>query len=187
MTPRILVYVAGPFSPTAAQKAAGVERRAAVEQNIARAGAVAVSVAALGAMPVCPHLNTSLPEFEEVQDYQFWIEGTDEMLRRCDAALFVAGREASSGSRSEWKTCKAAKIPAFTSLAELEEFLRPMATDPIPPPRWDEPLPFSVVSSLSSVLPSEVVRPLADSLPRVSESSAAVVNPAQLSFGKIEV
>ena len=100
MTPRILVYCAGPFSPTAAQKASGMGRRESVEANIARAGAVAISVAALGAMPVCPHLNTSLPEFEEVQDYQFWLEGTDELLRRCDAAFFVGGWEASSGSRS---------------------------------------------------------------------------------------
>jgi len=44
------------------------------------------------------------------------------------------------------------------------------ATDPLPPPRWDDPVPFSCTS-------------LADALPRVSEKSPSIVN---IEFGRID-
>lgn len=82
--PEILVYVAGPFSaPT----------RAGVEANIARAVAVGLEVAKLGFMPVIPHANTAHPEFEKIQPYPFWISGTTEMLRRCDAMVMVPDKD----------------------------------------------------------------------------------------------
>jgi hypothetical protein len=98
-----LIYVAGPFSPTAAQKeriAAGVIIvRQAVEENILRAKRLGLEVAKLGACPWIPHANTDLPEFEHVQPYTFWIDVTAEQLRRCDAAIFTDDFAESSSSR----------------------------------------------------------------------------------------
>jgi hypothetical protein len=130
--PRVLVYVFGPFSPTASQKVkiSAVDptlkarfTRDAVEENIAHAGALALEVAKLGAFPMCPHLNTSLPEFEDVQPYDFWIDGTNEMLLRCDVAIGTDNYRESSGARGEAATCKDRNIPAFETIADLAAFL----------------------------------------------------------------
>jgi len=75
-----LVYVAGPFSgPT----------RNVVEANIRRAVEVGLEVAKAGFMPVVPHANTADPEYEKVQPYEFWIEGTTALLLLCDAMVVV--------------------------------------------------------------------------------------------------
>jgi hypothetical protein len=84
MNPRTLVYVAGPFSGKGATRE---EQRADTELKIKRAEALGLKVARLGAYPVIPHCNTSHPEFEDVQPYQFWIDGhgraTTTTLRCC--------------------------------------------------------------------------------------------------------
>lgn len=106
-----LVYVAGPFSGPS---------RDAVELNIRAAEAASLLVAKLGAMPICPHANTANAAFEKAQGYEFWIEGTAELLRRCDAAIFIWGWESSSGAQKEFKLAVAEKIPAFMNYDELK-------------------------------------------------------------------
>jgi hypothetical protein len=109
-----LIYVAGPFSaPT----------RDGVEQNIARAVARGLQVAQLGALPVIPHSNTSDPEFEDIQPYQFWIEATAELCRRCDALLTVHGWENSSGARGEVEIMRELGRPVFHKRVELRAWL----------------------------------------------------------------
>lgn len=84
LNPTIFVYVAGPFSaPT----------RRGVDANIARAVAVGLEVAKLGFMPIMPHANTAHPEFEKIQAYPFWIDGTTELLRKCDVMVMVPDEE----------------------------------------------------------------------------------------------
>ena len=87
-----LVYVAGPFSAS---------NREGVEANIRAAERWGLEVARHGGMPVIPHANTSMPAFEEVQPYQFWIRGTLALLRACDAVLMIPGWKKSSGARGE--------------------------------------------------------------------------------------
>ena len=106
-----LVYVAGPFSGPS---------RDAVELNIQAAEAASLLVSKLGAMPICPHANTANAAFEKAQGYEFWIEGTAELLRRCDAAIFIWGWESSSGAQKEFKLAVAEKIPAFMNYDELK-------------------------------------------------------------------
>ncbi len=109
-----LIYVAGKFSGAI---------RADVERNIAAAEQLGIEVARIGAMPVIPHANTAHPEFERVQPYQFWIEGTAELLRRCDALLTVDNWQASSGARGEVEIAKAEGLPVFHALNELRTWL----------------------------------------------------------------
>lgn len=87
-----LYYVAGPFS---------APDRAGVERNIKLAECVGIELAQLGLMPLVPHCNTSAPEFEDAQPYQFWIDGTLELLKRSDVLVTVPGWEQSSGARGE--------------------------------------------------------------------------------------
>lgn len=113
-----LIYVAGPFSaPT----------RQGVEANIRRAELLGVEVAKLGACPIVPHCNTSHPEFEKVQPYEFWIDATMEMLRRCDAIILADGWEASSGARGEQADAEKRGQPIFYDVPSLAAWLESSA------------------------------------------------------------
>jgi hypothetical protein len=118
--PRLLVYVAGPFSGKGSTKE---EKRANTERNIARAVQLGIKVAKLGACPVVPHANTAHPDYEDVQPYAFWIEATAEQLRRCDAVIFTEDWEESSGARGENELAIAEMIPRFFHLSDLAAFL----------------------------------------------------------------
>jgi hypothetical protein len=109
-----MTYVAGKFTG---------KTRGDVEQNIAAAVAVALEVARIGAFPVCPHANTSHPAFEELQPYTFWIDGTLELLRRCDAVVMVDNWRDSSGAKGEREEALKLGLPVFYSVSELGEWL----------------------------------------------------------------
>ncbi len=110
----ILVYVAGPFT-------AGHGRT--VAQNVYAAELCGLEVARLGAMPVIPHANTSFPDFERVQPYQFWIDGTMALLRVCRAVYLVPTWRESSGARGEVADADARGIPVFDQKTQLECWL----------------------------------------------------------------
>lgn len=110
-----VVYVAGPFRAANAWL---------VEQNIRRAEEVALAVAESGAMPLCPHTNTRF--FNGTVTDEFWLAGTLELLRRCDAIIMVPGWEKSSGARAELAEAKRLGLDCYTSIQELAHFLRIM-------------------------------------------------------------
>lgn len=87
-----LYYVAGPFS---------ADTREGVEANIRAAEAVGLALARAGYAPVVPHSNTANPAYEHVQPYQFWIDATLELLKRCDALVTVPGYAQSRGACGE--------------------------------------------------------------------------------------
>jgi hypothetical protein len=119
---KTLVYIAGPFSGKGATRE---EQRADTEKKIARAVALGIKVAKLGAYPVIPHANTAHPEFEDVQPYPFWIAGTGELLVRCNAVLFTDDWQESSGARGENELAIDAGIPRFFHLSDLACWLSP--------------------------------------------------------------
>ena len=129
-----LVYVAGPFSGP---------HRNVVDMNIAAAQRVGIEVAKRGAMPVVPHANTQHPDYEQVQPYQFWIDGTMLLLCACEAVMLVAGWENSSGARGEVAAAQERGMPVFQPgdydglswwLGNQERNARAQAAT-IPPPR----------------------------------------------------
>ncbi|MDX1527025.1 MAG: DUF1937 family protein [Gammaproteobacteria bacterium] len=87
-----LYYVAGPFS---------AKTREGVEENIRAADFVGRQLARICLYPVVPHNNTAHPQYERLQPYPFWIAGTLELLKCCDALVVVPGWEESSGARGE--------------------------------------------------------------------------------------
>lgn len=107
-----VVYIAGPFRGANAWE---------VEQNIRQAEDLAYEVACLGAMPLCPHTNSRF--FNGTLTDQFWIDGTLELLRRCDAAIFTPDWEESTGARGERRSAKRLKIPTFDNLASLHVWM----------------------------------------------------------------
>ena len=112
-----VVYVAGPFT------APNVWQR---ELNIRAAENVAMMVAEIGAMPLCPHSNTR--HFEGTISLEFWYEGTLELLRRCDAMQVVPGWQRSTGTKREIEEAELLKLPTFYNGADLAEWLRKVST-----------------------------------------------------------
>jgi hypothetical protein len=98
-----VIYIAGPFrAPTAW----------GIEQNVRRAEEVGLIVARAGAMPLIPHTNTRFFHGECTE--QFWVDGTLELLRRCDGAIFIPGWEESSGARGEYRLAGELSLPWLT-------------------------------------------------------------------------
>jgi Domain of unknown function (DUF4406) len=101
-----VVYIAGPFTaPTAWQIAAHV-------RNAENWG---LDVARCGAMPLIPHANSAGGLFYGQLTAEFWYEGTLELLKRCDAALFIPGWLQSEGSKREHTWCKEHRLRIFGS------------------------------------------------------------------------
>ncbi len=108
-----IVYVAGKFrGPTAWD----------IAENVRIAERVGLEVARAGAMPLIPHANTAL--FHGQGTEQFWIEGTLELLRRCDAVLCCHNWKDSVGARGEVELARNLGLPVFELPAHLLHWLR---------------------------------------------------------------
>jgi hypothetical protein len=131
-----VIYVAGRFT--------GMDR-ACVQRNIAEAVAVGLDVARVGAVPLIPHSNTQHPNFESLQPYEWWIEATKELLRRCDGIIMVPGWEASKGACGELAEAQRLGLAVFMSIEELVERIgaksRPFSDVPKPDDRPTDPAP----------------------------------------------
>ncbi len=97
-----LVFIAGPFRGTTPLD---------VRRNIERARDLGLEVAQIGAMPVIPHTMTG--EFDKQLVDRFWLEGTQEVLKRCDGVIMGRGWQRSSGSRAEHKLAQKLNLPIF--------------------------------------------------------------------------
>ena len=60
---------------------------------------------------MCPHTNTA--HFDGELTAQFWLDGTLEMMKRCDGAIFIPRWQVSSGARAEFKACEELGIPTL--------------------------------------------------------------------------
>lgn len=112
-----LVYIAGPFrgklpwhvtqNVNAAEKVAGDLLLLCEERGVR-------------CMPVIPHTMTK--NFDGMLDDAFWLDGTLELMRRCDASLFALPRENSVGTRGEWDFAERIGQPAFESVKDVVEW-----------------------------------------------------------------
>ena len=108
-----LVYIAGPYRAST---------RWGEECNVRRAEIIGHLVAALGAYPVIPHANTR-PYFADAQPGPFWLAATLELLRRCDAVVFMEGWGESEGARAERAEAERLGIPVFDGTPALGAWL----------------------------------------------------------------
>lgn len=109
-----LIYIAGPFRGQIPWD---------VEQNVRRAEALALSVWCLGAAALCPHTNTRF--FDKAGDDAVFLEGTMEMLRRCNAMLLVQPDwHKSSGTKAEIAEALRLHIPVFGDILRLNDFIK---------------------------------------------------------------
>jgi hypothetical protein len=95
-----IIYVAGPFrGPTPWD----------IAENIRAAERIGLMVAMADAMPLIPHANTA--HFDRQRDGQFWLDGTMELLRRCDGVVFLPTWRRSEGSVGEFREAGRLNIP----------------------------------------------------------------------------
>ena len=77
-----------------------------------------------GWFPVVPHLNTR--HFERYSDiishanYRYYLDGTKELMRRCDAVVFIDGWETSHGATIEYDEAMDLDLPIYEE-HEIEE------------------------------------------------------------------
>ena len=114
-----VVYIAGRYkAPTECE----------IFGNIMAARSVAMEVWRMGAVALCPHLNTMLfgglayPD-DPQRDRRVWLDGDIELLRRCDALITVPGWQQSSGALAEVDLAVTLGIPAFNDAKDLREWL----------------------------------------------------------------
>lgn len=117
-----IVYVAGPFRASTAW---------GIAENVRNAERWSIELVKRGVMPLVPHLNTQ--HCFGLADEKFFLEGTLELLRRCDAAVFIPGWEKSSGSVGEHEFCARVRKPLLelssnepevARYAKLDRFLK---------------------------------------------------------------
>lgn len=85
-----LIYIAGPF-----RGATPLD----VRRNVEHARDLGLGVAQAGGYPVIPHTMTA--EFDKQLTDAFWLDGTMELLRRCDGIFLSHRWERSTGARAE--------------------------------------------------------------------------------------
>lgn len=85
-----VVYVAGPFRSSTPW---------GIECNVRRAEEVALIVWRMGAAALCPHTNTRF--FDGAAPGELFVEGTLELMRRCDAVVVLANYDSSKGTKGE--------------------------------------------------------------------------------------
>ena len=100
-----LAYIAGPFRANLPLD---------VERNVRRAEELAYAVAEkFKIMPLCPHTNNRF--FDKTLTDDFWLEGTTELMLRCDLVVLVfrTAPLVSAGTRAEVKRAREVGIPVY--------------------------------------------------------------------------
>lgn len=82
-----------------------------VRCNIHAAESAARRVVALGAMPLTPHSIGG--NMAGTASDAFWLRGTLELMKRCDAVLVLPGYEISEGTKGEIAEARLRSIPVF--------------------------------------------------------------------------
>lgn len=111
------VYVAGPYrGPT----------REAVAQNVAAARHVGRLCVQKGWFPVLPTVNTAHfdHDFPELAVDAFWLAGTMELMRRCDAVVLVDGWQHSTGALAEIEEARKLGMKVYLSSGVLPQLER---------------------------------------------------------------
>lgn len=106
-----VVYIAGPYRGDNAWH---------VEKNIQAAEELAFEVTDIGAMPLCPH--SMCRYWNGTRTDKFWLDGTLELMRRCDAVLLLRGWSSSAGSRAEKDEAERLGMPVFFYLSDLKDW-----------------------------------------------------------------
>lgn len=108
-----IIYVSGKYTGTPEE----------VDVNIGMARSFSMEIWEMGYTALCPHLNTMHFERDCKCDYEDYMDGDMELVKRSDAMFMVPGWEDSKGAVRERKGALALNKPVFTTLNQLEAWL----------------------------------------------------------------
>lgn len=100
-----LIYIAGPLRS---------DTPISVRRNVEAARDLGLRVAEAGAYPVIPHTMTA--DFDKLLTYQFWLDGTLQLLARCDAIILTHTWEKSTGARAEHDWAQQHSMPSYVDV-----------------------------------------------------------------------
>jgi hypothetical protein len=103
-----LVYLAGPYRGKSKFKPLNWLQR---QINIHNARQATKKLWKLGYAVLCPHLNTC--NFDGLCPDQVFLDGTMEMMRRCDLVVLLPTWNKSSGAKAEIKEARRLNIPIY--------------------------------------------------------------------------
>lgn len=118
-----LVYLAGPYSATKPLDSGGMQQ---IRENIELANEVAKNLVRLFPQiyPVIPHNNTR-EDWINVKDGNYFIEGTKELMRRCDCVFVLTKNiSESNGTLGEIEEASRLGIPVFFWAKSLKRWLK---------------------------------------------------------------
>lgn len=99
-----------------------------VHQNIQAAARLAAEIWELGAICLCPHLNTAY--FDGIVSDQVFLDGAIELLKRSDAMFIDRSRPMTSGMVGEWNSFTAEKRElAFSMMGALHIWITDQAKE----------------------------------------------------------
>ena len=110
-----VIFIAGPYR---------ADSQYQVGKHIRAAENAAQMVWMWGGVALCPHLNTALFEGLPGTDDDTWLQGTMELLRRCDAVLMVPGWPNSEGAKAEREEAERLGLPVFFGREQLAHWLK---------------------------------------------------------------
>lgn len=107
-----VIYTAGPYNGT---------DHLDIKQHILNASKVAIECWKKGWAVICPHKNTGGYEGYEGDgvDWNTWIKGDLEILKRCDAIVMVEDWEESKGANMELEKAKEWGLDIYYSVDEV--------------------------------------------------------------------
>ncbi len=110
---RKVVYVAGRFRGLTGW---------AIRQNVYAAELAGLTVAEAGAMPLIPHKNTE--NFHGLLSDDFWLAGTQELVRRSDAVyVFDLRWRESRGTLMEITLARELGLPVFFNIDDVRDWV----------------------------------------------------------------
>lgn len=121
-----LVYVAGPYNPTAEQERM-IDRGSGTEsdyilRNTQDAEVHGQLIASLDLVPIVPHRLFSFAA--SYQPEPFWYDATREVMKRCEAVYFMPNWKQSLGAQMEMEDARRLKMAILRSADEARVFSR---------------------------------------------------------------
>jgi hypothetical protein len=110
-----LIYIAGPYRATCALK---TQRNIFAAENLGKQ----LTLQCPNYYPVIPHMNTALWGYDAGLinvPGQYYLDGTMEMMRRCDGVLVVPNYLRSQGTIAEIAEAERLGIPVYYSVTQV--------------------------------------------------------------------
>ena len=108
-----LAYIAGAYSaPTPHER----------EINIQDAWRLGAEVAALGVLPVVPHMMSA--HLDALQPQEWWLAATLELMRKCDVLVLLPSWRRSTGTQGERLEAEGMGMPVLHGVDDLKLWLR---------------------------------------------------------------